>query len=135
MQVMPGTAAIIDGNKKLAGKQKKRLDEPGYNMALGQQYLLHLLDQQNGNLFTLAAAYNAGPGSVSRWQAAHEGNNDPLLFVESVPAPETRRYIKQVMMNLWMYAQRFGQTDVTLDAVAAGRWPIYPQYAKTASLN
>lgn len=135
MQVMPDTAAIVGGNKKLAGKQKKRLDEPGYNMALGQKYLLDLLDRQNGNLFTLAAAYNAGPGSVSRWLAAHEGNNDPLLFVESVPAPETRRYIKQVMMNLWMYAQRFGQTDVTLDAVAAGRWPIYPQYAKTASLN
>ena len=134
MQVMPDTAAKIEGDKKLAGKHKKRLDEPGYNMALGQKYLRDMLERQNGNLFTLAAAYNAGPGSLSRWLSVREGNDDALLFVESVPAPETRRYIKQVMLNLWMYAQRFGQTDATLDAVAAGRWPIYSEYAKTASL-
>ena len=135
MQVMPDTAARIEGDKKLAGKQRKRLDEPGYNMALGQKYLRDMLERQNGNLFTLAAAYNAGPGSLSRWLAVREGNDDALLFVESVPAYETRRYIKQVMLNLWMYAQRFGQTDATLDAVAAGRWPIYSEYAKTASLD
>jgi len=135
MQVMPDTAAKIEGNKKLAGKQKKRLDDPGYNMALGQKYLRDMLERQNGNLFTLAAAYNAGPGSLSRWLSVREGNDDALLFVESVPAYETRRYIKQVMLNLWMYARRFGQSDATLDAVAAGRWPIYSEYAKTAALN
>jgi soluble lytic murein transglycosylase-like protein len=135
MQVMPDTAARIEGDRKLAGKQKKRLDDPGYNMALGQKYLRDMLERQNGNLFMLAAAYNAGPGSLSRWLSAREGNDDALLFVESVPAYETRRYIKQVMLNLWMYARRFGQSDATLDAVAAGRWPIYSEYAKTASLQ
>jgi soluble lytic murein transglycosylase-like protein len=135
MQVMPSTAAVIEGNKELAGRHKTKLDEPEYNMALGQRYMRDLLERQNGNLFLLAAAYNGGPGNVSRWLALREGNDDALLFVESVPLSETRRYIKQVMLNLWMYAHRFGKDDQTLEAVAAGQWPIHSEYAKIASLE
>ncbi|MGQ0741474.1 MAG: lytic transglycosylase domain-containing protein [Alphaproteobacteria bacterium] len=135
MQVMPSTAALIEGNKKLAGKHKNKLDEPEYNMALGQRYMRDLLSRQNGNLFMVAAAYNGGPGNLSRWLTLHEGNDDPLLFVESVPLSETRRYIKQVMLNLWMYAHRFGKNDESLEAVAAGRWPVYSEYAKIAALD
>lgn len=125
MQVMPKTAAHITKNKKLAGKQKKKLDDPAYNMSLGQKYLRDLLTRQNGNLFQLAAAYNAGPGNLSRWLSEHQGNDDPLLFIESIPLRETRWYIKQVMLNLWMYTRKFGRGDATLDDAAAGQWPLY----------
>jgi soluble lytic murein transglycosylase len=129
MQVMPSTAAALEGHKRLARKQKKKLarklNDPEYNMALGQKYLLDLLDRQNGNLFQLAAAYNAGPGNLSRWLSQSESNNDPLLFIESIPIRETRSYIKQVMLNLWMYQLRLGKIDGTLDNAAAGQWPIY----------
>jgi soluble lytic murein transglycosylase len=135
MQVMPGTAAGLEGdksfsrNKRVARKQKlklaAKLDNPKYNMELGQKYLTEMLGRQNGNLFQLAAAYNAGPGNLSRWLSAHEGNDDPLLFIESIPARETRFYIKQVMMNLWMYQQSFGQSVGTLNDAASGQWPIY----------
>ena len=129
MQVMPDTAAVLEGHKKLARKAKKtlaaKLDNPAFNMALGQKYLLDLLERQNGNLFQLAAAYDAGPGNLSRWLGSHEGNDDPLLFIESIPLRETRFYIKQVMMNFWMYQQSFGQSAGTLNDAASGRWPIY----------
>ncbi len=135
MQIMPATAAVITHDSSLARKNKSRLDDPVYSMTLGQDYLRDLLDSQNGNLFGLAAAYNAGPGNLSRWMALHEGMNDPLLFIESLPAAETRDYIKRVMVNMWMYRKRLGEPADGLDDAAAGGWPTYTQTARMQSTN
>ena len=132
MQIMPTTAAVITRDSSLARRNRARLDDPVYSMTLGQDYLRDLLDRQSGNLFSLAAAYNAGPGSISRWMSLHEGMNDSLLFIESLPAGETRNYIKRVMVNLWMYRKRFGEPIDGLDDVAQGRWPVYTQAMGTA---
>ena len=127
MQIMPTTAADITHDSSLAKRNKVRLDDPVYSMTLGQDYLRDLLDRQNGNLFGLAAAYNAGAGNLSKWMSLHEGMNDPLLFIESLPPAETRDYIKRVMMNMWMYRKRFGQAADGLDDAASGAWPVYTQ--------
>jgi soluble lytic murein transglycosylase-like protein len=131
MQIMPATAAIITRDSSLARRNRARLDDPVYSM--GQDYLRDLIDRQSGNLFSLAAAYNAGPGSISRWMSLHEGMNDSLLFIETVPAAETRNYIKRVMVNLWMYRKRLGEPIDGLDDVAAGRWPLYAPVTRTAA--
>ena len=94
-------------------------------MRLGEDYLLELLERQNGNLFSTAAAYNAGLGNLSRWLAQQEGNNDPVLFIESLPSPETRDYVKRVMVNIWMYQQRFGRPALGIDEASSGNWPTY----------
>ena len=133
MQIMPTTAAVITGDRSLARRNRARLDDPVYSMTLGQDYLRDLLDRQSGNLFSLAAAYNAGPGSISRWISLHEGMNDCLVFIESLPAAETRNYIKRVMVNLWMYRKRLGEPIDGLDDVAQGRWPVYAQATGTTS--
>jgi soluble lytic murein transglycosylase-like protein len=133
MQIMPTTAAVITGDRSLARRNRARLDDPVYSMTLGQDYLRDLLDRQSGNLFSLAAAYNAGPGAISRWMSLHEGMNDSLLFIESIPAAETRNYVKRVMMNLWMYRKRLGEPIDGLDDVAEGRWPLYSQVVRTAT--
>jgi soluble lytic murein transglycosylase-like protein len=133
MQIMPTTAAVITGDRSLARRNRARLDDPVYSMTLGQDYLRDLLDRQSGNLFTLAAGYNAGPGNISRWMALHEGMNDCLVFIESLPAAETRNYIKRVMVNLWMYRKRLGEPIDGLDDVAQGRWPVYAQATTTAA--
>ena len=125
MQLMPPTAALVSGDKNLAGRSAEKLDDPAFNMALGQSYLRDLLGRQNNNLFALAAAYNSGPGNLQRWMASQEGNDDALLFVESIPSPETRAYIKRVMMNLWMYRKRLNEPVDGLDEAASGAWPIY----------
>jgi peptidoglycan lytic transglycosylase len=133
MQIMPTTAAVITGDRSLARRNRARLDDPVYSMTLGQDYLRDLLDRQSGNLFSLAAAYNAGPGSISRWMSLHEGMNDCLVFIESLPAAETRNYIKRVMVNLWMYRKRLGEPIDGLDDVAQGRWPVYAQAMGTTA--
>jgi soluble lytic murein transglycosylase-like protein len=125
MQIMPETAVTITHDRSLAGRNKERLDDPVYSMTLAQNYLRDLLEKQNGNLFSIAAAYNAGEGNLSKWQALRESDPDPLLFIETIPLAETRDYIKRVMTNFWMYRLRLGEPVTGLDDAAAGAWPIY----------
>jgi soluble lytic murein transglycosylase-like protein len=125
MQLMPNTAALVAGDKSLAGNNADRLNDPAYNMQLGQDYLKRLLSDQNNSLFALAAAYNSGPGNLQRWMAASDNNDDSLLFVESIPNAETRIYVKRVMMNLWMYRKRLNEPPDGLDETASGQWPFY----------
>jgi len=126
MQIMPGTAAYITKDQSLARANNDRLDDPSYSMRLGEEYLQDLLQRQNGNLFWLAASYNAGYGNLTRWQEEQGPNNDPVLFIESIPVPETRDYVKRMMMNIWMYQLCLGEEPLGMDAAAAGDWPVYP---------
>ena len=125
MQIMPATAVEIAHDPSLARSNKDRLDDPAFSMMLGQDYLQGLLDRQNGNLLSLAAAYNAGAGNLAKWLMTQDSNDDPLLFIENLPAPETRDYVKRVMMNFWMYRKRLGEPVDGLDETAAGNWPTY----------
>lgn len=131
MQLMPGTAQLMDNNKSFRGRFNE-LYEPSLNIALGQKYLKHLLDNADvgGDLIRLAAAYNGGPGNLAKWKRKQDmrgddAAEDALLFIETVPAPETRHYITRVLYNYWMYSQRLGHPTPSLDLIAAGTWPTY----------
>lgn len=121
MQIMPGTAAHIAGSGAAS-----QLNDPSYNMTIGQRYVAELLNMYNGNLVELCAAYNAGALKVSNWMAAREGKgDDALLFIESMHAPETRLYVKRVLTYHWMYRRRLGLDATALTETASGDWPIY----------
>src|SRR6185436_8189805 len=77
MQIMPQTAVTLTHDSSLAGRNKARLDDPTYSMTLAQNYLGILVEKQNGNLFSIAAAYNAGEGNVAKWQPLLDGDADP----------------------------------------------------------
>ncbi len=119
MQLMPATARTVGA----AG----HLLDPQVNLDLGQRYVKRLLDADGvkGNLLALAAAYNVGPGTVAHWMQTIKPGDDALLFLESMPFRETRSLVVHVMTNFWAYRNRFGQSSPSLDAVAAGRWPMY----------
>lgn len=119
MQLMPATARTLGA----AG----HLTDPRVNLDLGQRYVHRLLeaDGVKGNLLALAAAYNVGPGTVSHWMQTIKPGDDALLFLESMPFRETRSLVVHVMTNFWAYRNRFGQSSPSLDAVAAGKWPMY----------
>jgi len=75
MQLMPGTAALMGVSNPF---------DPEQNIAGGVGYLRHCLDCFDHNVPLAVAAYNAGPGRVSRSQG--------------VPAiPETQAFVKNVM--------------------------------------
>jgi soluble lytic murein transglycosylase len=48
------------------------------------------------------AAYNAGASAVARWLARPEAA-DPDQFVELIPYPETRSYVRSVLRNRELY--------------------------------
>ena len=66
-----------------------------------------------------------GSGKVKRWTREIGRTDDPLLFMESMSAPETRLYVQKVMANLWIYRDRLNQPSPSLDELASGEWPIY----------
>jgi soluble lytic murein transglycosylase len=128
MQVMPATAQFIAARSDLQPPHGNALFEPETSILFGQAYLEHLLQLPSigDNLIYLAVAYNAGPARVLRWQEALPGD-DPLLFLESIPMREPRAYVKKVLTNLWTYRARFGQAQLSLEALARGQWPTYRQ--------
>ncbi len=127
MQVMPRTASYISRDRSLRYGSRIKLDEPRYNMALGQQYVQTMLGKgfADGNLFKTLTAYNAGPGNLKKWERKTNFQDDPLLFIESIPARETRNYIERVISNYWIYQMRMKQPVRSLDMVAMGGWPMY----------
>ena len=127
MQLMPGTASFVAQDRTLRRSKRARLYTPEYNMELGQTYIEMLLRDNavEGDLFRLLAAWNGGPGNLSKWRRQIEHREDPLLFIESIPSRETRHFLERVLANLWVYRDRFGQDAPTLDALASGDWPGY----------
>lgn len=145
MQIMPATANYVTGSKTFEGAGQEKLKDPALNLQIGETYIYNLLQQDvvGNDLFSLAIAYNAGPGNLRRWKGeqtkkAIVAMNDPLFFIETIPMSETRSFVERVMTNIWIYRMRFGQPTPSLDAVAEGHWPNYVamdglQHSKVAS--
>jgi soluble lytic murein transglycosylase-like protein len=130
MQLMPATARELTRQIKAddAAPVAGELDDPVYNIEMGQTYLEALRDMPwtEGVLPKVIAAYNAGPGSVQKWNASLDDKGDPLLFMASIPFLETRHYVEVVMRNYWMYQLRDGTPPAAMDAMIAGTWPRFP---------
>ena len=98
LQLMPATAEELAGGTLTSDE----LREPKRNARLGARYLGQLLEQWEGNIVLAVASYNAGPGAASQW-VTPALKNDPELWIERIPYPETRLYTKKVLGNLWAY--------------------------------
>ena len=95
-------------------------------MDIGQRYIRTLLqsDDISNNLIRLAVAYNSGPNALDRGR--HFTNeSDALMYLETMPAGETKGFVEQVLANYWNYRQRLGEDTASLSDMAAGKWPMY----------
>ena len=134
MQIMPGTARDHSGRLSL-GASYEDLNDPQVNLAYGQRHLEMLRDHPatGGVLPKIMAAYNAGLTPIGRWNFEINDQNDPLLWMESIPYWETRGYVAIVMRNYWMYERAAGTDSPSRRALAQGRWPDFPRAATTRS--
>lgn len=119
MQLMPATARALGATGPLT--------DPDVSLQVGQHFIKQLIadDSIRGNLMLVVASYNSGPANAARWMQTIHHENDALLFMESIPTDETRVFVQRVLTNFWAYRSRLGRASPSLDALAAGGWPIY----------
>lgn len=134
MQIMPVTARYVTGNPSLS---PATLHDPAVNLALGQRYLTWLAQQNvvDNNLIYLLASYNAGVGNLQSWLRDMHDGDDPLLFLEAIPVPETRAFVTEVLTYTWLYAARLHVPAPSLDALAAGEFPRFTPLVKKGKLH
>jgi soluble lytic murein transglycosylase len=111
MQLMPATARWTAKKIGLPSSHAKSTDQDT-NLRLGNAYLKLVLDDVGGSQAMAAAAYNAGPGRPRKWRDGPV--LDAAIWVENIPFPETRDYVKKVLSNSCIYAALLGGRDQTL---------------------
>jgi soluble lytic murein transglycosylase-like protein len=126
MQLLPSTARDMDRSTNYR-RHPAALFEPGLNMRLGQDYLQWLMREfhNDGDLGRVFAAYNGGPGWLSRWLATQPSDIDPLLLLETMPRAESRDYAERALSHMALCRRRYGQPTPELDRIASGDAAIY----------
>ena len=111
MQVMPSTAVLVARRAGVQFNSARLIVDPAFNTQLGAALLGQLIEDEGGSRELAFAAYNAGPGRVTQWIAAHgdprDGKVDLVDWIERIPFDETRDYVERVSENLAVYRQRF----------------------------
>ena len=124
-QLMPATA------KETCGWMGKTyslasLNDPETNLSIGARYLDAMHKQLGGSPYLSLAAYNAGAGRVSQWEAAW-GNVPTDEYVERIPFRETREYVKRVMGTWQVMRYQFDDTPAIPDLSAYNHQAVLPR--------
>lgn len=98
MQLMPATYSEIAKNNGIMGD----IFKPESNIIAGSAYYSNLKKALGNKDLYAVSAYNGGIGSVNTWFSKLE-YNDTDEFVEQIPYPETKNYVKKVFRTYWMY--------------------------------
>ncbi|MFS0555536.1 lytic transglycosylase domain-containing protein [Brevibacillus sp. 179-C9.3 HS] len=88
MQLMDNTAKAM---------QVRNVYDPDENLAGGTKYLKSLLDRYDGDVKVALAAYNAGPGRMSRLGISSDEELEAKF--DQLPQ-ETQRYVDKIMSRL-----------------------------------
>jgi soluble lytic murein transglycosylase len=123
MQMLPSTAAVTARRAGVDFDYARLIVDPAFNTQLGAALLGQLIEDQRGSRELAFAAYNAGPGRVAQWIAAHgdprDGGVDLVDWIERIPFDETRDYVERVSENLGVYRQRFADEKLAPPPVSA----------------
>ena len=102
MQLMPSTYSEVTKAHGISGD----IYNEKSNITAGSYYFAGLRHSLvNKDLYALSA-YNGGIGSVKKWCNQLE-YSDTDEFVEQIPYPETKNYVKKVLRTYWMYGNLY----------------------------
>jgi soluble lytic murein transglycosylase-like protein len=110
MQLTAGTANDVARQISL---DKFSLTDERDNMRLGIHLFSSLLQKYGNRIDFALAAYNAGEKPTDQWIALR-GHLPPTQFVESIPFPETRIYIKSIFRNYAIYRMLYNHNNEKL---------------------
>jgi soluble lytic murein transglycosylase len=123
MQILPSTAVMTARRAGVEFDPARLIVDPAFNTELGAALLGQLIEDQRGVRELAFAAYNAGPGRVAQWIAAHgdprDGSVDLIDWIERIPFDETRDYVERVSENLGVYRQIFADEKLAPPPVSA----------------
>ncbi|HEY5206722.1 MAG TPA: lytic transglycosylase domain-containing protein [Roseiarcus sp.] len=123
MQMLPSTAVVTARRAGVEFDYARLIVDPAFNTQLGAALLGQLIEDERGSRELAFAAYNAGPGRVAQWIAAHgdprDGAVDLVDWIERIPFDETRDYVERVSENLGVYRQRFADEKLAPPPVSA----------------
>ncbi len=114
MQLMPDTAREVARGLHIKTSPAE-LQQPAPNIRLGSTYLSNMLKRYGGNRVLATAAYNAGPGRVSRSLKNQQGTLPSDVWIETLPYKETREYVQNVLAFNVIYAKRLGQSKPLIE--------------------
>jgi soluble lytic murein transglycosylase len=100
-QVMPATGRQLARHLGMDNYTEDDLYRPHVSIELGAYYLATLLQVFDDQIPVALAAYNGGPGNTQRWLDAVAGDLD--LFVETITAEESRRFLRRVYEGYVIY--------------------------------
>ncbi|HEY5337873.1 MAG TPA: lytic transglycosylase domain-containing protein [Rhizomicrobium sp.] len=130
MQMMPGSARIAAAQAGLPYRPNDLMSDVTYNEQLGMTELGSRISDYNGSLVLASAAYNAGPGNVSKWLNLYgdprSPTTDPIDWIELIPFAETRNYVQRALDNMEVYRARLSGRDETLQIVKDVYFPRAP---------
>lgn len=118
MQLMPKTAA--EEARQLHIKAANLYD-PTLNILLGAKHFAILSRRYAGELPRAIAAYNAGSASVNRWNTLTA--MDWAEWIEEIPYPETREFVRSVLENAETYRLAYGKAGESPLLQTAGERP------------
>jgi len=113
MQIMPETGRLLYANsKKSEPFNTTILFNPETNIQLGIQYIDQLNKRFKKNRTHILISYNAGPHNLKKWLKRFRHLQDPDVFIESIPYPETRKYVKKVLRNYGIYQSLYSKINL-----------------------
>lgn len=102
MQLMPATASYIAQRNGISYSGVESLSIPEVNIHLGCAYFDYAKEKLHEDDLLAVASYNGGPNAVQYWKDNLEYRNFDE-FIENIPYPETRDYVKKVYRSYWVY--------------------------------
>ena len=113
MQIMPETGRVLYANStKSEPFNTTILFNPDTNIQLGIQYIGQLNKRFKKNKTHILISYNAGPHNLKKWLKRFSHLQDPDVFIESIPYPETRKYVKKVLRNYGIYQSLYSKKNL-----------------------
>lgn len=102
MQVMPETGKWVARQLGETDFHPDQLFEPETNIKYGSWYIADLKKEFHGDPVLVLAAYNGGRGNVKEWLFSN-GLTGSQRTIDQIPFPETRQYVKKVLINQRIY--------------------------------
>lgn len=102
LQIMPDTGKWVAEQMGQKEFTANNLYNPETSIKMGAWYLANLKQEFKGDQTLVLAAYNAGRGNVKQWLENQHWTGDEKT-IDQIPFPETRNYIRKVMVNYKVY--------------------------------